>query len=285
MGGSPSYYRHYEEPAKVLQKEVQKIIEKVVTVEKTKVIAVPFIVLGISKLTSTEEGRLIWSTICQFVNDLTNKVWVHKKKETQDAAYQITETMFCLPEGDVEALIHDMCHWIIATPEQREIPNLNLNPPYKDKDKSWLIMQEEMAWTLESWIFSAIIGEPELVELVNPNADIEVFHYWVRVFNPIDILMEALEKANEVKLNVTLLRRLLVNWIEWKKSNPAKDAKPRGCLGWGQIALPLPIANKIIHEEEFDAGYNASNEDILVTKSDLKKLELVSGVGFKKEKK
>src|ERR1700733_1386173 len=114
-------------------------------------------ITGRSKLTSSDEGQRLWSSICQFVYELTGKTWIHKKNESARASYRITDDYFCLPEGDVEALIHDMCHWLVATPEQRDLPNLGLDPPYRDK-KHWAIRQEELAWALQVWIFSAVMG-------------------------------------------------------------------------------------------------------------------------------
>lgn len=269
MGGSVSYSRHYEEPTRQLEKELVRIVEK------TRVVAVPFVTTGNSKLTSTDEGRQIWLNLCTFVNELTNKVWVHKKHESQDASYQITDRAFCLPEGDVEALIHDMCHWTVASPEQREKLNLNLSPPYADKNKEWLVGQEELAWTLEAWVFSAVIGEPELVDLVSPNAAIEVFHYWVRVFDPIDTMQQALTSAKQVGLKVTLLRRLLASWVQWVRENPASDARPRGCLGWGTIGLPLPLVGEVV-EQPSHSGYDVIPQLTKVIKD--------GGVGFAKKK-
>lgn len=257
MGGSYSY--HYSAPSEKLTRDVEKVEEKakeiikevVKVVTETKVIAVPFTIHRCSKLTADNEGYKIWANICAFVNMVTNKVVQHKEKVYDEngklVPYEISATIFCVPEGDVEAIIHDMCHWLVSNEAEKGKPNCGMN----DLKEHQLILKEELAWTLETWIFSAIIGEPDLVDLTSPHTEIETFHYWVRVNDPIEMTKRAMmyleshENVDGSRFDVTVLRRLLASWIQWKEKNPSKDAQPRGCLGWGQIGLPLPITNEI----------------------------------------
>lgn len=239
-----SYSSYYVPSTRKLTEEV-KAIEKAVERIVTKVVAVPFTIHGVSKLTKDSEGLKIWLSICTFVNELTNKVVQHKAevrdKDGNLVPYKITDRCFYVPEGDVEAIVHDMCHWIIASKTERTVENLSMD----GMNEADLIYREELAWSLEAWIFSAVMGEPDLVDHVSPHAEIETFHYWVRAYDPILITLEALQKASEVGLNVTLLRRLLASWAQWRELHPAKDARPRGCLGWGSIGLSLPIRDKL----------------------------------------
>lgn len=235
MGGS--YSSSYDTPTKKLAEDVVK------TIIKREKVPIPFIVHRCSKLTSDSEGYSIWLDICNFVYEVTGKIPQHKKSRNSKGEllpYEITGNYLYLPEGDVEAAIHDMCHWIIADDDKRELYNCAMNKMTENE----LIKVEELAWTLETWLFSAVIGEPELVELVSPHAEIETFHYWVRVNNPISTTISALTSLKKVKdFNVTLLRRILANWIQWKEKNPSKDAMTRGCLGWNQIGLSIPTTD------------------------------------------
>lgn len=235
MGGS--YSSSYNVPAKKLAEDVVK------TIIKREKVPIPFIVHRCSKLTMDLEGYNIWLDVCNFVYETTGKIPQHKKVRDSKGEllpYEITDNYLYLPEGDVEAAIHDMCHWIVADDDKKELFNCGMNK-MEEED---LIRVEELAWTLETWIFSAIIGEPDLVELVSPHAEIETFHYWVRVNNPISTTIAALTSLNRVNdFNTTLLRRILANWIQWKEKNPSKDAMVRGCLGWNQIGLPIPTTD------------------------------------------
>lgn len=274
-GGYSSYYQAPTESLKQkvarLQKERDDLLEKAkqpvepTIIEKDKVIAIPFTIHKCSKLTADDEGLKIWADICTFVNQVTNKVVQHKEKiYNEDGSlvpYEISETCFYVPEGDVEAIIHDMCHWIVSTDEERKHKNCKLG----DFEEKKLIYKEELAWTLETWLFSAVIGEPELVDLVSPHAEIETFHYWVRLYNPVEIMMQALTFLQKVDLNVTVLRRLLASWIQWKEKNPSLDAQPRGCLGWGSIGLPLPVSNEVIFPLLAQPKGWVSSEDIRKT--------------------
>lgn len=206
MGGS--YSSSYDVPAKKLVEDVQKIREVKIDV------LLPFTIHRNSKLTSDSEGYNIWLDVCNFVFGVTNKVIQHKK--TKDSKgnllpYNITDRYLFIPEGDVEAAIHDMCHWIVAGIKERWENNCGMDR----MSEELLIEKEELAWTLETWIFSAVIGEPELVDLVSPHAEIETFHYWVRVNDPTETTIRALQAvlALPKTFNITLLRRILASWV------------------------------------------------------------------------
>lgn len=83
-------------------------------------------------------------------------------------SYYQDDTKIVVTWGDCEALLHEACHWIVATDSERQIPNLGLSG---DGDPDSLSrLREEQAWGLECWLLSPFASETEVVERLTPES-------------------------------------------------------------------------------------------------------------------
>jgi hypothetical protein len=170
----------------------------------------------VSRLVLDSVGREIWLDLCGIVHGVTGKRHVHKPDDPDEWVYNGPDYIK-LPEGDVESLVHELCHWLVATPEQREAPNLALDRVGVREG----IALEEAAWTLEAWLFSPYLSEAELGALVSPFA-LE----WVlfgadhpTVNNQAELLAHGLKALRDSALDVPQLRQVLRRWVDWVRQN------------------------------------------------------------------
>lgn len=70
--------------------------------------------------------------------------------------YVHTSDVIAVPDGDVEAAVHELCHFIVASQEERRMPNLGLSTDWTHPRFDRMVRCEEMAWSLELWLF----GDP-----------------------------------------------------------------------------------------------------------------------------
>jgi hypothetical protein len=143
----------------------------------------------------------------------------------------VEEHWINVPEGDVEALMHDFCHCIVAADGDKHKPNIGLD----EMDAATAKKTEETAWALESWLFNGVMPDQALMATVTPEMSEMYNHIWDN--DPLDVMLDALTSARKSGLDVMLCRRVLASWVEWVSQNPAED-QVRRPVGWGRLGMP-----------------------------------------------
>lgn len=69
--------------------------------------------------------------------------------------YVMSSSMVAVPDRDVEAAVHELCHWIVATEDERRTPNLGLSEDWHHPGYKAMVLAEERAWLLEFDLFGA----------------------------------------------------------------------------------------------------------------------------------
>jgi hypothetical protein len=170
-------------------------------------------VLGVSKLTVDPVGIEIWTDLCSLIEQITGKHHTHKPDPS--AWFRNDPDEFVLPEGQVEGFMHEFCHWVIASEDDRKKKNLGLGKFRADFTRQDGLLNEERVWALESWLFSPYITELDLAKHISPEAHIRSQSRWIN--DPLDNLAYSLLRAKEINLPVDQLRSVLERWVYWAK--------------------------------------------------------------------
>lgn len=84
---------------------------------------------------------------------------------TDGGKYQFGLDTMSVPDRDVEAAVHELCHWVVATESERRQHNLGLDSCSYEH----LVLREEEAWSLEMMLFGDAPQE-ELLVCMSPIA-------------------------------------------------------------------------------------------------------------------
>lgn len=83
--------------------------------------------------------------------------------------YEFGATELKIPTGSVEGAVHDLCHFVVASPEEKRMPNMGLSQDWTHPRWDRMVMCEELAWALEFWLY----GNPtvaDMASLMTPEA-------------------------------------------------------------------------------------------------------------------
>jgi hypothetical protein len=172
-------------------------------------------ILGVSKLTCDPVGIGIWLDLCSLIQQVTGKKHTHKADP--EAWFRNDPEEFVLPEGQVEGFMHEFCHWIVASDDDRLKNNLGLGKFRAEFTREDGLRNEERVWALEAWLFSPYITELELAKHISPEAHIRSASRWIN--DPLENLLYGLARASQIKLPVDLLRSILERWAFWLKQD------------------------------------------------------------------
>ncbi len=98
-----------------------------------------------------------WSKVGEAIKSITGR----KLVGTDGGLYVFSDTEIRVPDYDVEAAVHELCHWIVASDRERRMPNLDMYTDPRHPDYARMVLREESAWSLEFWLF----GDPTPVQL------------------------------------------------------------------------------------------------------------------------
>jgi hypothetical protein len=99
------------------------------------------------------------------IRDLTGRK--HVPKDPPPAPYRQTRDVIETPDGDVEALLHELCHWLVASPEERDLVNLGMR---EDDPTPHSRLREEQAWRLECKLLEPFATEAEIHARLTPES-------------------------------------------------------------------------------------------------------------------
>lgn len=75
---------------------------------------------------------------------------------TDGGLYLFSESEIRLPYGSVEGAVHELCHWVVASEEERKLPNMGLSTDWQHPKFDRMVRCEELAWSLEFYLY----GDP-----------------------------------------------------------------------------------------------------------------------------
>ena len=101
--------------------------------------------------------RTNWERLAGIIHDLTGRRLVG----TDGGLYCFSDTEIRVPDRDVEGATHELCHWVVATEEQRRQPNMGLVLDVSNPGFEWMVRCEELAWSLELFLF----GDPTSAQM------------------------------------------------------------------------------------------------------------------------
>lgn len=106
-----------------------------------------------------------WTQLAEIIRKQTGR----KVVGTAGGLYTFSDVELRVPLGSVEGLVHDLCHWVVASPEERKQPNMGLSQDWTHPGWDRMVRCEELAWSLEMYLF----GDPSIpvmASLMTPEA-------------------------------------------------------------------------------------------------------------------
>lgn len=172
---------------------------------------------GMSELTKTAEGRRIWEQALHAAGQITKHVYAERNAPrysgcgVQVASDDVVEIgVVRVPEGAMEWLLHEVGHWLVATPEERKRPAYGIVG--NEDAGEWACKREQAAVALEvivlaPWGDARAIAPPSQRDGVGFERDLppEAF--------------KAAERALEERRGlVDLLRSVYAPWMRIEQS-------------------------------------------------------------------
>ena len=90
------------------------------------------------------------------VGSIIQKTTGRRLVGTGGGLYAFTDAEIRLPFGSVEGAFHELCHWAVASDEERRQPNMGLVMDSAHPKFDRMVRCEELAWSLEFYLF----GDP-----------------------------------------------------------------------------------------------------------------------------
>jgi hypothetical protein len=106
-----------------------------------------------------------WTQLTEIARKQTGR----KVVGTGGGLFMFSDTELCVPLGNVEGLVHDLCHWVVASTEERKQPNMGLSQDWTHPGWDRMVRCEELAWSLEMFLFGDPTSE-EMLALMTPEA-------------------------------------------------------------------------------------------------------------------
>jgi hypothetical protein len=95
-----------------------------------------------------------WLQLAEVVREQTGRRLVG----TDGGLYLFSESEIRLPYGSVEGAVHELCHWVVASEEERKQPNMGLSTDWQHPKFDRMVRCEELAWSLEFYLY----GDPAI---------------------------------------------------------------------------------------------------------------------------
>lgn len=90
--------------------------------------------------------------------DVAERVTGRRVVPTDGGLYTFGLDVLAVPKGSVEGLVHETCHWVVASESERRQPNLGLSQDWEHPGYDRMVKCEELAWSLEFFLF----GDPPI---------------------------------------------------------------------------------------------------------------------------
>lgn len=109
-----------------------------------------------------------WAEIGKVVHDVTGRTLVG----TGGGRYVATSAGIYVPNWDMDAAIHELAHFVVASEDERRQRNWGLSTDWDhhlDEDFDRMVLREEQTWSLQLYLF----GDPSperIVEIMSPEA-------------------------------------------------------------------------------------------------------------------
>lgn len=100
-----------------------------------------------------------WDKLGTLIKEQTGRTLVG----TGGGLYAFTETELRVPQGTGEGVIHELCHWVVASDEERRMPNLGLSMDWTHPGYDRMVRCEELAWSLQFYLF----GDPTVEKMAS----------------------------------------------------------------------------------------------------------------------
>jgi hypothetical protein len=106
-----------------------------------------------------------WRTLGTLLKETTGRTLIG----TNGGLYAFTSEEIRIPRLDIEAGIHELCHWVVASPEERKQDNMGLSTDWTHPRFDRMVKCEELAWSLEFYLFGDPTAE-KMSSLLTPEA-------------------------------------------------------------------------------------------------------------------
>lgn len=103
--------------------------------------------------------RNLWDAFGSLIHEQTGR----KLVGTRGGTYVFSPTEIRVPDLDIEAAVHELCHWVVANDSERKQVNLGLSQDWQHPNYDRMVRCEEMAWSLEFYLF----GDPTVEKMAS----------------------------------------------------------------------------------------------------------------------
>lgn len=98
-----------------------------------------------------------WKTLGRLVKETTGRTLIG----TNGGLYAFTPYEMRIPRLDIEAGVHELCHYVVASPEERKQDNMGLSTDWTHPRFDRMVRCEELVWSLEFYLF----GDPSVAKM------------------------------------------------------------------------------------------------------------------------
>jgi hypothetical protein len=106
-----------------------------------------------------------WKTLGRLVKETTGRTLIG----TKGGLYAFTPHEMRIPRLDIEAGVHELCHYVVASPEERKQDNMGLSTDWTHPQFDRMVRCEELAWSLEFYLFGDPTAE-RMASFLTPEA-------------------------------------------------------------------------------------------------------------------